>query len=168
MTGKPLRFAFVNFKSRNLLEQAEFIKDTFEAVVQHTLFPQSQIDIHVQVLQFDGALTATAINATTLALIDAGIPMNDYVSACSVGQFGNADPLLDTTHSEEKSEIPHLTLAVLPKSSLIALMQVDAKIYLESFGELVEAGKRGCRIVSELMENIVRIHVAENSHKING
>jgi ribonuclease PH len=39
-----------------------------------------------------GALQ-TAINATTLALVDAGIPMEDVLCACSVG-FASEKPIL--------------------------------------------------------------------------
>ena len=42
-----------------------------------------QIDISIQVIQSDGGLLSVAINAVTLALIDAGIPMKDFVVACA-------------------------------------------------------------------------------------
>ena len=69
------------------------------------VYPMSKIDIFVQVLQSDGgkhnplflhlfaishllflihtANKAVCINAATMALIDAGVPMKDFVCACS-------------------------------------------------------------------------------------
>jgi exosome complex component RRP41 len=44
---------------------------------------RSQIDIFVEVLQADGGNLCACINAATLALIDAGIPLRDYVTACT-------------------------------------------------------------------------------------
>lgn len=66
------------------------------------LFPQSEVNINVQVLQSDGGIYnvssycmhtvihiviagdySVCVNAATMALIDAGIPMKDFVCACS-------------------------------------------------------------------------------------
>jgi len=72
-------FFLILFSSRKLVDVAVALKQSFEAVVMTQLFPRSQIDIYVQVLQADGSTTAASINATTLAMIDAGIPMRDYL-----------------------------------------------------------------------------------------
>ena len=72
------------------------LRQTFEEAVQTQLYPRSQIDISVLVLEQDGGtvelgvvvmvgVLQTAINAVTLALVDAGIPMNDYICATSTG-----------------------------------------------------------------------------------
>lgn len=57
--------------------------------MQTQLSPRSQIDISVLVLEQDGGVLQTAINAVTLALVDAGIPMNDYICATSAGLVDN-------------------------------------------------------------------------------
>ena len=46
-----------------------------EAIIQLDLIARSQIDIFVEVLQVDGSEFCVAVNAATLALIDAGIPI---------------------------------------------------------------------------------------------
>lgn len=74
------------------------IQQTFEAAINTKLHPRSQIDICVQIIQSDGSLLATAINASTFALVDAGIPMIDFVCACSVGYL-DGTPLLGTLNS---------------------------------------------------------------------
>jgi exosome complex component RRP41 len=66
-------------------EIALIIKQTFETVVLTTLAPRSQIDIYINVLQSDGGIKSAAINAATLALIDAGVPMTDFVCSCAAG-----------------------------------------------------------------------------------
>merc|ERR1719499_320097 len=63
----------------------ELLQDTFTTAIHIHLFPRSQIDIFVQVVQNDGGVEAAAINAATLALVDAGIPLNEYVVACTSG-----------------------------------------------------------------------------------
>lgn len=46
-----------------------------EAIINLELFAKSQIDVFVEVLQVDGSDFCVAVNAATLALIDAGIPI---------------------------------------------------------------------------------------------
>ena len=75
----------------------------------------------------------TAINAVTLALVDAGIPMNDYICATSAGLVDDAAilgaylefPLLMTDlNSIEEADIPHCTIATLGTTEKITLIQV--------------------------------------------
>lgn len=46
-----------------------------EAIINLDLFAKSQIDVFVEILQVDGSEFCVAVNAATLALIDAGIPI---------------------------------------------------------------------------------------------
>ena len=75
------------------MEIALALRQIFEAVILTNLFPRSQINISVQILQADGGNLCTAINVACLALLDAGIPMKDMVVACSAG-FLDKTPLL--------------------------------------------------------------------------
>jgi ribonuclease PH len=74
---------------RRIQEFSLALRQTFEEAVQTQLSPRSQIDISVLVLEQDGGVLQTAINAVTLALVDAGIPMNDYICATSAGLVDN-------------------------------------------------------------------------------
>ena len=67
-----------------------------EAALLLHLYPKTKIEIVVWILADDGGRLCAAINATTLALVDAGIPMKDLVCACSAG--GNGDSILVDTH----------------------------------------------------------------------
>ena len=50
-----------------------------------SLYPRSAISIFVEVLQADGGDYAVCVNAATLALIDAGIPIRDVCCAVTCG-----------------------------------------------------------------------------------
>ena len=54
-----------------------------------------------QVLQADGGNYCAAVNAATLALIDAGIPLKDYVTACTAGYI-NDRVLVDVNNTESR------------------------------------------------------------------
>ncbi|CAB4401319.1 ribosomal protein S5 domain 2-like protein [Rhizophagus irregularis] len=76
------------------------LRSTFESIVQSGLHPRTQIQIVSQVMVDDGSIIAAAINATTMALIDAGIPMKDIVAAVSCVINKDDQILLDPTLQE--------------------------------------------------------------------
>ena len=102
---------------------ASFIKHTFEPMLISNTFPRSEINIFIQVLQTDGGILHAAINSSCLAIIDAGIPMTDYVCACSAG-YANEQIILDLNYIEESSEMPILTVCVSPKNGNVILLNV--------------------------------------------
>ena len=77
-------------KTKGGRRQAEIsliIQQVFESVIMTELAPRSQIDIYLQVIQADGGTRCACINAACLAVIDAGIPMKDFVVACAAGYY---------------------------------------------------------------------------------
>ncbi|KAI6107897.1 exoribonuclease, exosome component 4 [Pisolithus sp. B1] len=128
---------------KRLLELASTIKSTFEPVVQTHLYPRSQIDIFVQVIQQDGGLLPACINGATLALAAAGIPLSDFVCAIT-GGVHSASSLLDLSTLEE-NDVPHVTVAIMPRTERVALVTMETRLRVESFEEIfklaIDAGK---------------------------
>ncbi|KAJ1920804.1 Exosome non-catalytic core component [Mycoemilia scoparia] len=152
---------------KRLLEIASAIKQTFEPVVITTLFPRSQIDIYLHLFQHDGGTLETCINAATLALIDAGIPLHDYVCACTAGYIENT-PILDLNHTEEASpETPDLTIAILPRTQKIALLQMESKLHVEKVEEIITAAMHGCKFIHKKLDDAVSQVTKELSEKLN-
>lgn len=60
---------------RKSQERSLELRRAMEAIIHLELHPRSQIDIFVEVLQVDGSDYCASVNAATLALIDAGIPI---------------------------------------------------------------------------------------------
>ncbi|CAA7265594.1 unnamed protein product [Cyclocybe aegerita] len=119
---------------KRILEFAATIKSTFEPVVQTGLYPRSQIDIFIQVVQQDGGLLQACINGTTLALMSAGIPMLDFVCAVSGGVY-STHPLLDLTTLEE-NDVPNVTIAVMPKTRKVSLVTMETRLHVDRFEEV--------------------------------
>jgi exosome complex component RRP41 len=78
----------------------ESIRECLEATIFMSLVCNSQIDVHIHVLQADGSVFATVLNAITLAIIDAGIPIRDYLCASSIGLYDSHMPILGTMQIE--------------------------------------------------------------------
>ncbi|KAF0911772.1 hypothetical protein E2562_012279 [Oryza meyeriana var. granulata] len=108
---------------RRSTEISLVIRQTMEASILTHLMPRSQIDIFVQVLQADAGTRAACINAATLALADAGIPMRDIVTSCSAGYLCST-PLLDLNYIEDSAGGPDVTVGILAKMDKVTLLQV--------------------------------------------
>ncbi|KAL2918998.1 Exosome non-catalytic core component [Polyrhizophydium stewartii] len=142
-------------RDKRLLEIASVIKRTFEPVVMTATFPRSEIDIYIQILQLDGGALHAAINASCLAMIDAGIPMSDYVVACSAG-FASGTALLDLNYIEESAETPALTVAMLPKSGKLTMLNMESRLHLDHFKDVLDLATEGCKSLAESLDEAVR------------
>ncbi|GAA5876889.1 hypothetical protein JCM1840_002693 [Sporobolomyces johnsonii] len=176
-------------KDRRAVELAAAVKNTFEPVLLLHLYPRSSIDIYLQVLENDGAVLQAVINATTLALISAGLPLSDYVCALSLASYPSLPPLgppqippfslsspssrstsstssgsgsttlLDLVHAEEQA-LPHLTLAVLPRSGKVTLVNLETRVGIARFEEMLRWGVEGAKVVQGAMDQAVRTWAA--------
>ena len=141
------------------MEFASAIRSTFEPVVQCHLYPRSQIDIYVQVLQQDGGILSASINATTLALISAGIPLFDYVCAITSGVH-STQVLLDLTTLEE-NDVPHLTVAIMPRTKKVTLVQLETRIHSDRFENIFRLACEAGDTLHREMRNAIRSNTAE-------
>lgn len=152
---------------KRLLEIASFVKQTFEGAIQTTVYPRSQIDIYIHLLQHDGGTLETCINAATLALVDAGISMIDYVCACTAG-YVDETPMLDLNHVEESSiETPDLTVAILPRNGNIALLQMESRLHSSKLEEVMELAVEGCKHIHKKLDQAVLAAAQDLAQKLD-
>ncbi|KAF3921583.1 hypothetical protein AA313_de0205038 [Arthrobotrys entomopaga] len=148
---------------KKVQEMQTAIQKTFSSIILTHLFARSEITISIHILSQDGGTLAACINAATLALIDAGIPMTDYVCACTAGQstsiFDNEgaspDPWLDVNYLEE-SDIPSLTVATVGDSEKIVALSMENKVRIEALEAMIAVGISGCARVRGIMDKEVR------------
>ncbi|KAG8534887.1 hypothetical protein GDO81_030024, partial [Engystomops pustulosus] len=114
------------------------------------------------ILQADGGNYSTCVNAATLAVIDAGIPMRDYVCASSAG-FIEDTPLADLSYVEESAGGPQLELALLPKSDQIALLEMNSRLHEDHLERVMDAASKACKDVYAVLDQVVREHLQEVS-----
>eukprot|EP00455_Lapot_gusevi_P045404 TRINITY_DN5802_c0_g1_i1.p1 TRINITY_DN5802_c0_g1~~TRINITY_DN5802_c0_g1_i1.p1 ORF type:complete len:266 (+),score=39.68 TRINITY_DN5802_c0_g1_i1:33-800(+) len=145
---------------RQSKEFSLILRQTFESVILTHLFPRSEIDIYVQVIQNDGGVTACALNAATLALIDAGIPLKDYVCACTAGYLENT-PVVDLNFTERGARGAEVVLGVLPNSEKIVSIQMDSKMPLVHLEDVVTLARQGCLRIHQQLQQATLEHSAE-------
>ncbi|KAK1829956.1 3' exoribonuclease family, domain 1-domain-containing protein [Podospora conica] len=150
------------------LELQSTISNALAASLHTHLYPHSTISISLHVLSQDGSLLAALINAATLACVDAGIPMTDYVVACTAGSTStyaagdeDADPLLDLNHQEEQ-ELPSLTVATLGATDRVAVLVCESRVQASRLEGMLAVGVDGCKQVREILDRVVR----DKGHKM--
>jgi len=161
---------------RRLIEQSHLLQTALSASILLHLYPKSKISVTVMVLADDGGRLEAAINAATLALIDAGIPLKDMVCACSAGRWsaGGSDEIVVDLNRREiqaangtggggnegggTSDTIYLPVAAMPQRGTVVLAQCESRLSggAEAFGEVLEAAMGGCQMVMEVMAAAVR------------
>jgi len=141
---------------RRTVEIITSLKRTFEQSIITSKYPRTTISINVHVLALDGGLLASITNAITLALIDAGVAMYDYISAVSAGWYDNT-PLLDLNSLEEK-DVSFLTIGVVGKSEKLALLILENKIPLDQLESVLAISVAGGHRIRDTMDKEVRRH----------
>jgi exosome complex component RRP41 len=127
-------------------------------------------------LSADGSLLAAAVNACTLALVDAGIPMPGLLCGCTSGMSGSAstprdplndflDPLLDVSLPEEQ-ELPFLTVATttsIPTGAdeddddmKVAMLTMDSKVHHTYIETMLAVGVDGCKQIREILDGVIK------------
>ncbi|BFF93815.1 exosome complex component RRP41 [Drosophila madeirensis] len=144
---------------RKSLEFKMYLEQALSAAIKSELYPRSQIDIYVEVLQADGANYAVALNVATLALIDAGICLNEFIVACTASLSKNSIPLTDISHTEEVSGGPMLTVAALPTAEKIAFLEMSERFHIDHLETVIETAMAGCREIRDILEAAVREHL---------
>ena len=147
------------------LEITANVREVFETAILTQLYPHSQIDIFLEVLQSDGSNYAACINAATIALVHAGISLKDMVCASSAGLIDKST-IIDVNHMEETvSNTPVLTVALLPKSKEVLSMESTGRLGLESLQSVMDAATDGCLKVYEAMRDSVLQFVSESKRE---
>ena len=132
------------------------------SVVDLSGFPNTVVDVFIQIPQADAGTRVAGLNAAALALAHAGIPMKEMVSAIGVGKIDKT-MVVDLNKYEDSeyhdgegsTDIP---VVVTSRTKEIALLQLDGKISIPEFKEAIELGKKACgdilKVQMDALKNI--------------
>jgi len=140
---------------RRSIELSKVIRIAIEPAIFLEDFPKAVVDIFVEVLQADGSTRVTGINAASLALASAGIPLKDLICACSVGKIDNT-LVVDLNGKEDNFSEADMSFAMLPSKDEITLLQMDGLLTKEEVMKLIEIAKRSCKEIYELQKRVLR------------
>ena len=140
--------------NRRATEISKVSREAFEPVVLTHLYPSAVIDVFTEVLQADAGTRTAAINAATIALADAGIPMKGLVSACAVGKV-DGKLVLDLGKDEDNYGDADLPVAMTQDGD-VTLIQMDGNLTQDEFKEAMELVKVGCKQILEIQREALK------------
>lgn len=141
--------------SRREIEISKVIKESLQPAVILDDFPRTAIDLYLEVLQADGGSRCAAIDAASVALADAGIPMRDMVSACAAGKVENTI-VLDVNNEEDQAGQADMPVALMPHLEKITLVQLDGMLTPDEYKKCLETAIIGCKQVYEIQRNALK------------
>lgn len=139
--------------------EIEISKVSGEAL-EHSIFlekfPNTAIDVFVEVLDSNAGTRVAALTAASLALADAGIPMKDLVCAVGVGKAGG-EIILDLNKEEEDApDAVDIPFAIMPRTEEIVLLQMDGLLSKQEWQKTAKLGMEGCKRVFEMQKEALR------------
>jgi exosome complex component RRP41 len=147
--------------SRRSEEISKVCEWALSSVVDLSEFPNTVVDVFIQIPQADAGTRVAGLNAAAMALAHAGIPMKEMITAIAVGK-ADKTLIVDVDKEEEDfhdgegaTDIP---LAVTSRTKKIALLQLDGKISPAELKESIETGKKACddilKVQTEALRNV--------------
>jgi exosome complex component RRP41 len=129
--------------SRRSTELSKVIREVFENLILAEKFPNTQINVYIDVLQANGGTRTASITAAAVALVNAGIPMKDMVASVAVGKAGGV-LILDLNKFEDNFGQSDMPIAISHRDKKILLLQMDGLLTKQEIMDMVEMAERGC------------------------
>jgi len=121
------------------------------SVVDLSGFPNTVVDVFIQIPKADAGTRVAGLNAAAMALAHAGLPMKQMISAIGVGKIDKSlvvdlDKYEDSLFhdGEGSTDIP---VVLTSRTKEIALLQLDGKISIPEFKDAIEMAKVACEDV---------------------
>lgn len=120
-------------------------------------YPNTVVDVFVELLQTDAGTRCAGITAASLALADAGMVMKDLVASISVGKVGDK-VVVDLSKEEEDYEegATDVPVAILPRTGQITLLQLDGNISRDELKESLDHVKKVGQTIYELQKKALK------------
>ena len=144
--------------NRRSKEISMIMDNSLFPVVDLTAYPNSVVDVFVELPQTDAGSRCAAICAASMALADAGIPMKDLVAAVAVGRVDDK-VVVDLEYAEEAYEdgpVADIPIAYIPGMDKISVLQMDGLISKDMLLEAIEKGKEACKKIVEIQKDALK------------
>jgi exosome complex component RRP41 len=140
--------------SRRSQEISKISEWAVDPVVMIDDYPSNVVDVHVQILQANASTRCAGINAASLALAHAGIPMKDIVSSVSIGKL-DKELVVDVSKHEEDweegegaTDIP----ITFTGDGELTHIQLDGKITSKQLKEAIKLAREACKEIHEIQK----------------
>ncbi len=144
--------------NRRAKEIAMVTEKAILPVVDLTEFPNSVVDVFIELPQTDAGTRCAGICAASMALADAGIPMKDMVAAVSIGRVDDK-LVVDIDYSEESYEdgtVADIPMAVISRTGEISLLQMDGNLSRDDLKKAIEMAKKACSEIDKIQRDTLK------------
>ena len=141
--------------SRRDREISMVMRYALEPAVFLERYPRSVIDVYAEILEADGGTRTACINAASVALVDAGIPVRDLVASCAAGKI-DGQLVLDLGDYEDKEGDADVPLAYMPKTEHVTLLQMDGVLSQDEFNGCIDLAIEGCKQIYEVQREALK------------
>jgi exosome complex component RRP41 len=128
-------------------------------VVELEEFPNTVIDVQIYIIQADAGTRTAGINAASLALAHAGIPMKNLVCSVAVGKQ-DKELVVDLTKEEEDFEegegATDFAIAKIANTDEYSLLQLDGKIQPNVLKEALKLADESCNEIYEFQKKVLK------------
>lgn len=140
---------------RRSTEISKVIRLALQPVVFVQDYPKATVDVYIEILQADGSTRVTGINAASLAMAAAGVPMTDLVAACSAGKI-DGKLVSDLNGVEDNFGEADMGYAMIPAKNMVTLLQMDGTLTKEEILTLLNMAKESCQKIYEMQKKILK------------
>lgn len=141
--------------SRRSKEISEIMHRALDPVIDLTGYPNTVVDVFVELIQTDAGTRCAGIVAASMALADAGFPMKDLISAVSAGKVQDT-VVIDLDKYEEDLEASDMPVAMMPRTGEITLLQLDGFMTKEDIKEALKLAKKSSKDIYELQKKALK------------
>lgn len=134
--------------SRRSTEISKVLKEALLSVLLLEEYPKTAIDVYMEILQADASTRIAAVNAASIALAEAGIPMKNMISSVSVGKV-DGQIVLDVGGLEDNFGDVDTAVATIGDLDRFVLLQMDGIVTRHEFEELLRLAREGTAQVYE-------------------
>ena len=150
--------------SRRAQEISMVMEHALLPVIDLKEFPNSVVDVYIQLPQTDAGTRCAAITAAAMALADAGIPMRDMVCSVSVGTV-DGTVVADLTYNEEAFDghVSDIPVAMTARTKEITLLQMDGHVQKDQLKKALEMARDVMEKVYDVQKKALKAKFVEVS-----
>jgi len=149
--------------NRRNSEISKITEWALEPVLMLDQFPNTVIDIFIQIIQADAGTRCAGINAASMALAHAGIPMKNLVTSISVGKL-DKNLVVDLNKAEEDWEEGEGATDIpisMTADGKITHMQLDGKINPKQLKEAIDLARESCKKIYDIQKKALKSFTEE-------
>jgi exosome complex component RRP41 len=134
---------------RRSVEISKVSREALDPVIIKEYYPKTAIDVYVELLQSDAGTRTAGINAASVALAAAGIPMRDLVSSVAVGKI-EGQVALDLNAAEDNYGEADMPMAMVARTDTLTMLQMDGRFTKDELKRGLALAKTACHQIYEL------------------